>query len=692
MKKEHFQPYAALFLGIITQLTQIAWLRSVFALFDGNEIFSGICLAIWMLFTGLGTRFYRKNLFQKHKLIPVVAFIIQGFFPLMMEVLAISLRNHVFIAGLMPPLHWSTTFILVWFAPFCLLSGMLYAWLVEKSEGSKIYGMESIGGMLAGIVSLVLLLAFPQKEISLYLLILLGFVNTALWLNIQYKVKIIYTLLLALVIIILFIRIDLPEKANRKLFEGQQMLSMLETPIGRLHLTSYYGDTNIYVNGQPYCSSYSGPECTENLHFAMLQRPKSSSLLVIGEIVPRLLQETSLWNFDKIEAIEPNPFVWPWIEQFLQQQAIPNFQLRKGDAIHQAKMLNQKFDVIILNNSDPLNLSSNRLISYEYFGLLKEKLNTTGLICCGLSSAVNYPQSQMLEVYSCIYRTLSQNFRYILLIAGTRTWFLASDSSLNQDWQDLMENAAIKSEYVNTNYFEPSELASKAQDILTRIDHKSPINAAFQPKAFAFQSLYWLNLNSARPLWILLGILVLIILILWRQSSQGILVFLGGFMASTGQVLILLLTQIVLGNLYILTGLIFGIFMGGLALGSFSKSFTHIKPPWVLFLMAIALCLPSLIFSFSDPWQIPNVLAYFILLGDVLIIAFLMGTTYRISLSSSQEGAPLLAASYYAADLAGATLGMLIPPLFLIPLFGIPVTTILIALLCIITSFLIYKK
>ena len=127
--------------------------------------------------------------------------------------------------------------------------------------------------------------------------------------------------------------------------------------------------------------------------------------------------------------------------------------------------------------------------------------------------------------------------------------------------------------------------------------------------------------------------------------------------------------------------------MGGLALGSLSKSFSNAKPSFVLLFMGLTLLVPSAILSRIGPWRFPEFLSYFIIFADVIGLSYLMGLLYRISLATSQT----LAAKFYAADLAGATLGMLIPTLFLIPFLGIPATASIITLICIIASIMNYK-
>jgi spermidine synthase len=146
-----------------------------------------------------------------------------------------------------------------------------------------------------------------------------------------------------------------------------------------------------------------------------------------------------------------------------------------------------------------------------------------------------------------------------------------------------------------------------------------------------------------------------------------------GLSASSAEILLIFWFQTFFGNVYSAIGLIFAIFMGGLALGSFAgnrlktslKYHTGGQLLFALFLLLLPLLWKSGSGDFSNP------VAWIIFIPILLIPAFLAGLQYVLSTLRYHSDRRFAASSIYAADLWGSALGVILITFILVPFFGV---------------------
>ena len=144
------------------------------------------------------------------------------------------------------------------------------------------------------------------------------------------------------------------------------------------------------------------------------------------------------------------------------------------------------------------------------------------------------------------------------------------------------------------------------------------------------------------------------------------------------EIIMLLVLQLTIGNMYQLSGIIIASLMAGLAAGSGSGlRITREIPVKVIalallfFYVVIAFCLEPIL-SVSGMTQ-----ATALIVAIVLIPSFITGYLFRKLTISDNNGS--LAASVYSSDLAGSALGFILISGVLIPVFGIRLSVFLLS-------------
>ena len=213
-------------------------------------------------------------------------------------------------------------------------------------------------------------------------------------------------------------------------------------------------------------------------------------------------------------------------------------------------------DVIILLIPPPSTLLLNRYYTSEFFIDVKKRLNPGGIFMCSPGPGENYFNKESLTLYSSIYNSLTNVFKNVKPVVGNKLYFIASDKELSVSFCKLAEMRNIKNTYVNSDYLSDDLTAKKSDEVITLIDHNIKQNrSAFPVACFHFQSYnFSKNLDEKIPA-IILMVLVFAVPVLAIKRRNLLMYFSASALAGF-EIIILLTLQLIVGNMYQLTGLV----------------------------------------------------------------------------------------------------------------------------------------
>jgi spermidine synthase len=291
-------------------------------------------------------------------------------------------------------------------------------------------------------------------------------------------------------------------------------------------------------------------------------------------------------------------------------------------------------------------------------------------------------------------------FKHVLIIPGLRNHYLASDGELTTAIAETIANRNISTISVNKYYVDDQLLRQRSDEILRSIDKNTNLNSDFIPVAYFRQLQYWLSYFSLKP-WIpaaLIGILFLAVV--GRLNAISLGMFTGGFAASSVEVILLISFQIIYGYVYQATGLIITVFMAGLAAGSFIG---HRKIKFVDYRRFAGIQIALVLYSLFLPFMLSllkesvdsDVVVYAVYFLMTVLIAALIGIEFSFAARLLKGGIAAAASTLYGVDLIGSAMGALVISIYILPLLGIVLSSIIVALLCLAsatTSFVVGKR
>jgi predicted membrane-bound spermidine synthase len=141
--------------------------------------------------------------------------------------------------------------------------------------------------------------------------------------------------------------------------------------------------------------------------------------------------------------------------------------------------------------------------------------------------------------------------------------------------------------------------------------------------------------------------------------------------------------QILYGYVYYYTGIIITVFMSGLALGALCREkiiSTSINSFMLLQLVIIlyAALLP-LVIILLNRMILPGLLLHSIFIFLTLIISVVTGMQFSLGSSILKEQLQARAAKLYSSDLLGSAFGALLFSVFMMPVLGIFISSLLVA-------------
>ncbi|MBE9491238.1 MAG: fused MFS/spermidine synthase [Bacteroidetes bacterium] len=705
IKIESGLKYSVIILGISAITTQIILLREFLSVFYGNELIMGILLSNWMLLTGIGAYLGKTVKKIKEKLKLIYAFqIVISILPVVTVFSFYLFHNIAFVPGKMfgPVETW--LIILVLLLPYCLVSGALftifsieYSNITGRKNINKVYGLEAIGSIIGGLIFNFLLVFFLKTFQSLFLLLLINMSSAFILSSAMKKPLLKYlAICLAIVFLIPAFLLDPDKKTRELLYPDQEIILYEETPYGKIDITEIAGQKNFYDNGSLLFTSYQPLDNEEIIHYAMVQHPKPEKVLLISGGLSGTTKEILKYNIKQVDYVEMNPWLLDLGKEYTSALDDKIINSIGKDPRRLVKQQNDIYDIVIIDLPDPSTAQINRLYTYEFFKEVKKVLKTNGILSTNLVSAGNYMSQEAIMIHSVLLNTLKKVFNNVIIIPGTRDYYIASDEKITYNIVEQIILKNIDNIYVNEYYLDDELTRLRAGKIMESLDPDTRLNTDFKPLAYYEQILYWLS-HFKINIWLFLVLLLVpVIFVFIKSNAINIGLFASGFTGSSVTFILLISFQVIYGYVYQMIGIIITLFMAGLALGSLV--FPRLISPgikkyytfqFIIGVFAIILSLLMISMSRLSMWMI-MVNIIFNLLS--LISGILIGFQYAQATILQRENVARIASSTYSIDLLGSAIGALAAAIFLIPLTGIINTCFFIGIINILAGLIVLIK
>ena len=708
-KYPHFNVWAnaeAFLLGFILIGAQIILLREFMLVFMGNELVIGLLLALWMFLSGAGAwsgKFVAGKRFTSN-LIPVL-FLLLNISPLISAFSVSFFRDAFFETGRMISLYETLAYSFVLLFPVCFIGGLLFTLLNftdEKGNANpqKIYAFESLGSLAGGVLVGVVFIYLQGADnfLSLEYLALVSFLFLGiLGFRKREMAKSASFLFCAILMLLIAQFSDLNTLARQHLFPDQLLISSMETPYGSLNVTQTGSQQNIYENGVLIFASDNVIGKEEDVHYAMLQRPNAKKVLLLGGGVSGTFFEILKYKeVEQIDYLEVNPFLFELAEGFSNKAKLSRIRTINQDPVLFVKKTAITYDVILINEAAPVAAQSNRFYTVEFYRGLKNILNRGGVISTRLPASENYLSDEELELESVIYKSLSSIFKKVLPIPGKKHYFLASNDSLSLEYSKLLLKAQIINQFVNENYLNDRLLQMRSARLQSSYLQDVPLNHDYKPAVYLIFIKQWLPFygNHFQPFLLFAVFIVILFLLISKPNAAAM--FSSGFTGASAEIILFIAFQSMLGYLYLFLGLMITVFMGGLALGAFlSRFLKRTKKPTTPIYIQLAsglfmLLMTGLLYLIKMLSLIIVIQFAFGLM--MFVVALLVGLQYGSIFHQRKSNPERLVSFIYPADLLGAGLGGFITALWLIPVYGIYYSLLILAVLHFITIGLVFLK
>lgn len=671
-------------------MTQTVVLRQSLSVFWGNELVIGIVLASWMILTACGSLAGRRaSRAETGPALLTLLFTLLALLPVGTVFLLEALRNTVFPHGSMVGLWEILAASALLLLPYCFISGLLFtvcSHLLTSSQVRgggivRVYALEAAGGVAGGVIfNLILIVYLPASKV----LCLLGLVNlTAAFgfaLLSRRKPLAILPALAACALAVMMAGVDLDAIARARLFPGEEILFMEDTPYGNLTVTQQEEQRNFYENGVLLFSTGDLVQNEESVHFAMSQRPRAQSVLLISGGISGLTREVLKYGVRQVDYVELNPSLTAIGKNYTTSLEDPRIRVINQDARIFVRNTPVRYDAVLLNTPDPGTAQINRYYTVEFFEELKRTLAPDAVVSFAIQSSADYYGGEARQFGGVLLQTLRSVFRTVTVVPGTKDYFLASDSLLDVHVAERIALAGIATTYANKYYIDDELLAQRSARLLESLAGVTDVNRDFLPIAYYRQLQFWLQQFAINPWYLLVAAVALVAIVMARVNVVTYGIFWGGFVGSAAELLILIGFQVVYGYLYQMTGLIIALFMAGLALGAVVGSrLKTLLSRYGAVQIALALACASipLLTALAESFASTAALVHLIFALMTLAVSCLLGMEFRLAALLQSGSAGAVAGELYGVDLIGGAVGAVMSALFLIPLLGLTTSSYL---------------
>ena len=610
--------------------------------------------------------------------------------------------------------------------------------LSARAAASAAYLLEAAGSALGGVLASVVLVRFFE---AFQIAAIVGLLNLSVAVALVFRMKRLQVAVLAgaaalaAIPILIWVAPKCDAAARTRLWRGFNVIAERNSIYGNLTVTETGAPSDrsaslgretgtdepgairsLYENGSILANAPDPAAAEEAVDYALLEHAAPRRVLLIGGGVNGGVTEALKHpTIESLDYVELDPALIGMAQQYFPAQTAafrtdPRVHLHFLDGRRFLSETEDKFDVIMVDVPDPQTAQLNRFYTVEFFRLARAHLAPDGLFATQLRSSEETISPDLAEFLRSIRRTLGEVFPYHAAIPGETIHFFGAAEAgvLTHDPQLLVSRLRqrhLATQYVREYFIPYRMMPDRMEQVETDLAPlpSTPVNRDFAPIAYAFDVVLWsAQFRSGYTLWfraaehldfakvagvLALALLVGVVLIALLPSRErrerataGASVAATGFTLMALQIFLLLGFQAVYGYVYTELAILIGLFMAGIALGSWlgmrresaNRSWTLAAAQLLLALAAPALLLAvGAIGGFSSPTA--TWLAAQIVFPALAALAGMLGgfqfvIAAGIFLRGRGEGAGF--GLLYAIDLLGGCVGALALSTFLIPVFG----------------------
>ena len=733
--------------GLISILGQVVLLRELNIAFYGSELIYILALGAWLFWTAIGVALGRRAYLPSPQLVRILLVIFSLVLPL--SVVFVRGTRHIWSAvpGAYLPFPTQLAALSLALLPVGVFVGLLFQWVaklyVERGRTlAAAYAVESIGGLLGGVLATLFLLCGIQNWTSALICGLCS-LAAACTSRSDHRPRWLAPVVIPLVGL-LSVALVLSQEIDRQLtlWDHPQLLISRDSPYSRVTITQQLGQLVVFENGALSYES-EGTTAEELVHLAALQLAAPESVLVLGGGAEGLVKEILRHQPLAVDYVELNGVLLELLSQHLPAELRASLNAQPVRTIRADPrgylQSSPRYDLILVGMPEPASGQTNRFYTREFFALCAERLKHDGVLAFRLRAAENMWTPQLLRRTASIYRALQAEFTDVVVLPGVTNIILAADFRLPRDPQLLGERLITRK--VGARLVSPAYVEYLyTNDRFTEIDSlltvtEATANSDIKPVCYQFTLLIWLakffpvlswldwprlgwNFLVRSP-WTWLTLVVIVggwfICRRWPVARNAALVAVAGFVGMVLETVLILQYQTASGVLYQNLGLLLMLFMAGLAGGAAfldylakrAGLFGRTTVAWNgdpgieidtsnrKFPVKIGVLLITLfvIWCLLAAWLLETGAAGNLLVTTFLLFGcgFMVAAVFAFGSIQSQPNQRMVISPLYAADLLGGCFGSLVASLLLIPALGLAASALLMSFL-LLTTFLLLKK
>jgi spermidine synthase len=729
--------------GFTAVIGQIVLMRELIQVFNGNEIALGILLGTWLFWTAIGSalasvlaRSPNSRRSRVRWSVAALECLMAASLPLTIWALRCAKAFFQTVPGeLVGPVPMLLT-SLVCLSVFCAASGALFVaaarmiaaelGLSARTAASAAYLLEAAGSALGGVLASVVLVRFID---AFQIATIVGLLNLIVAVALVFRMKSRQVALLsaaaalAAIPLLVWVAPHCDAAARARLWRGFNVVAERNSIYGNLAVTETgTGESgairsgeirSIWENGSILANAPDPAAAEEAVDYALLEHAAPRRVLLIGGGVNGSVAEALKHpTVESLDYVELDPALIGMAQQYFPAQTAvfhsdPRVHLQLVDGRKYLSETRKRFDVIIVDVPDPQTAQLNRFYTVEFFRLARAHLAPDGLIAVELRSSEETISPDLAEFLRSIRRTLGEVFPYQTAIPGETIHFFGAAQSgvLTRDPQLLvsrLRQRKLNTQYVREYFIPYRMMPDRMEQVETDLAPlpSTPVNRDFAPIAYESDVVLWsAQFRSSYTVWFraaehvefrkvagALAIALLIAVVLIAIPARRERAVAGASVAATGftlmalQIFLLLGFQAVYGYVYTELAILIGLFMAGIALGSwFGMRCERANRSWTLAAaqLLLAIAAPALLLTLSAmggfssraaPWLAAQIIFPALAALAGMLGGFQFVTAAGIFLRGRGQGAGF--GLLYAIDLLGGGVGALALSTFLIPVFG----------------------